>query len=106
MARNVNLPMKIHHKLHQLSGSQSKHTSHGTRTIPPFSGNPLLFSSISVDLVTGLPDSHGFDLVMVVVDHGLMKGVIYYPCTKNIDMAGLPNSFSFMFSLDLASIPR
>ena len=22
---------------------------------------------------------------MVVVDHGLMKGVIYSPCTKNID---------------------
>ena len=45
--------------------------------------SPLPFSSISVDLITGLPDSHGHDSVMVVVDHGLTKGVIYCPCTKN-----------------------
>ena len=33
------------------------------------------------------------DLVMVVVDHGLMKGVIYCPCTKNIDAAGVAQLF-------------
>ena len=49
----------------------------------------LLFSSISVDLITRLSDSHGYDSVMVVVDHGLMKGVIYSPCTKNIDADGV-----------------
>ena len=48
---------------------------------------PLPFSSILVDLITGLPDSHGFDSVMVVVHHGLSKGVIYCPCTKDIDAA-------------------
>ena len=55
--------------------------------------NPLPFSSISVDLITGLSDSHGFDSVMVVVDHGLMKGVIYCPCTKNIDSEGVAQLF-------------
>ena len=55
--------------------------------------SPLLFSSISVDLITGLPDSHGFDSVMVVVDHGLTKGVIYCPCNKNIDVAGVAQLF-------------
>ena len=55
--------------------------------------DPLPFSSISVDLITGLPDSHGFDSVMVVVDHGLMKGVIYCPCTKNIGAAGVAQLF-------------
>ena len=30
----------------------------------------LPFSSISVDLITGLPESHGCDSVMVMVDHG------------------------------------
>ena len=50
---------------------------------------PLPFSSISVDLITGLPDSHSYDSVMVMVDHGLTKGVIYCPCTKNIDTAGV-----------------
>ena len=55
--------------------------------------HPLPFSSILVDLITGLPDSHGYDSVMVVVDHGLMKGVIYCPCTKNIDSEGVAQLF-------------
>ena len=55
--------------------------------------SPLPFSSISMDFITGLPDSHGFDSVMVMVDHGLMKGVIYCPCTKNIDTAGVAQLF-------------
>ena len=54
---------------------------------------PILFSSILVDIITGLPDSHSFDSVMVMVDHGLMKGVIYCPCTKNIDTAGVAQLF-------------
>ena len=66
-------------------------------TVPRLShlavNNPLPFSSISVDLITGLPDSHRYDAVMVVVDHGLMKGVIYYPCTKNIDSEGVAQLF-------------
>ena len=55
--------------------------------------NPLPFSSISVDLITGLPDSHRYDSVMVVVDHGLTKGVIYCPCKKNIDSEGVAQLF-------------
>ena len=55
--------------------------------------NPIPFASISVDLITGLPDSHGYDAVMVMVDHGLMKGVIYSPCTKNIDSEGVAQLF-------------
>ena len=53
----------------------------------------LLFSSISVDLITGLLNSHGFDLVMVMVDHGLSKRVIYCPCSKDIDVAGVAQLF-------------
>ena len=55
--------------------------------------HPLPFSSISVDLITGLPDSHGYDSVMIVVDHGLTKGVIYCPCTKNLDSEGVTQLF-------------
>ena len=54
---------------------------------------PLPFSLILVDLITGLPKSHGYDSVMVMVDHGLTKGVIYYPCTKNIDAARVAQLF-------------
>ena len=55
--------------------------------------SPLPFSSVSVDLITGLPDSHGYDSIMVVVDHGLTKGVIYCPCTKNINSEGVAQLF-------------
>ena len=55
--------------------------------------SPLPFSSISVDLIMGLPDSHGFDSVMVVVDHGLSKEVIYCPCMKDINTAGVAQPF-------------
>ena len=55
--------------------------------------HPLPFSSISVNLITGLPDSHGYDSVMVMVDHGLMKGVIYCPCRKDIDSEGIAQLF-------------
>ena len=55
--------------------------------------SPLPFSSISVDLITGLPDSHGFDSVMVMFNHGLTKGVIYCPCSKNINVAGVAQLF-------------
>ena len=43
---------------------------------------PIPFPSILVDLITGLPDSHSFDSVMVVVDHGLTKGGNLLPLHK------------------------
>jgi hypothetical protein len=42
------------------------------------------FSQISVNLITDLPVSNGYDSVMVVVNHRLMKGVILSPCKKMI----------------------
>ena len=53
----------------------------------------LPFSSISVNLIMGLPNSHRFDSVMAVVDHGLSKGVIYCSCTKVINAAGVTELF-------------
>jgi hypothetical protein len=38
-----------------------------------------------MDLITDLPTSRGFDSILVIVDHGLTKGVILTPCTKSID---------------------
>ena len=66
-------------------------------TVPPLT--PLTstatrpFQQISIDLITGLPPSQSFDSVMVVVDHGLSKGVIYIPCHKTIDAAGVAELF-------------
>jgi hypothetical protein len=60
---------------------------------PIFSSATHPFSQISIDLITDLPKSGGFDLVMVVVDHGLMKGVILSPCKKTITSEGVAQLF-------------
>jgi hypothetical protein len=46
------------------------------------------FHQVTCDFITDLPESNGFDTIMVVVDHGLSKGVIYSPCNKTIDAKG------------------
>ncbi len=47
------------------------------------SGSHRLFGSIGIDFMTDLPLSEdGFDSIMVVVDHGLSKGVILIPTNK------------------------
>jgi len=65
------------------------------------------FSQCSIDLITDLPISDGYDSIMVVVDHGLTMGVILVPTTKkqSVDATaqilldnlykrfGLPNKF-------------
>ena len=51
------------------------------------------FQQVSVDLITNLPPSGSYDSVMVIVDHGLMKGVILCPCNKNIDAADVAKLF-------------
>ena len=51
------------------------------------------FQQVSVDLITNLPPSESFDSVMVIVDHGLTKGVILCPCNKNIDAADVAKLF-------------
>ena len=52
----------------------------------PIPGAPTTrpFAHCSRDLITDLPLSNGFDLILVVIDQGLLKGVILCPCTKTI----------------------
>jgi hypothetical protein len=59
--------------------------------IPSESTRP--YSQLSVDLITDLPLSNGFDSIMVVVDHGLTKGVILSPCNKTITAEGVADLF-------------
>jgi hypothetical protein len=51
------------------------------------------FSQVSVDLITDLPPCDGFDSVMVMVDHGLTKGVILCACKKTITSEGVAQLF-------------
>ena len=46
------------------------------------------FANCSMDLITDLPLSGGFDSILVVVDQGLSKGVILMPCNKTITSEG------------------
>jgi hypothetical protein len=57
------------------------------------STDPRPYSQISVDLITDLPPSNGFDSIMVVVDHGLSKGVTLSPCNKTISAEGVADIF-------------
>jgi len=43
------------------------------------------FSQVTCDFITDLPESDGFDSLMVVIDHGSTKRVISIPCNKTID---------------------
>jgi len=42
------------------------------------------FSHIAMDLITGLPNSKGYDAILTIVDHGCSRGTIFLPCTTTI----------------------
>jgi hypothetical protein len=64
---------------------------------PPLVSIPSMvtvpFTFLSMDLITDLPPLGGFDSIMVMVDHGLMKGVIITPCLKTITLEGVAKLF-------------
>ena len=66
-------------------------------TVPAFSLLPSScshpFQQLSVNLVMGLPLSGGFDSLLVMVDHGLLKGVVLTPCNTTIDAKGVAELF-------------
>ena len=65
-----------------------------TPTLSPLSSTcSCLFQQLSVNLVTGLPPSHDFNSLLVVVGHGLLKGVILSPCNKTINTKGVTELF-------------
>ena len=74
---------------------QSKSNTH--LTIPnlnPISSKTTLpFKQVSTDLITDLLISKGFDSILVVVNHGLMKGVKLCPCNKTIMAEGVAQLF-------------
>ena len=46
------------------------------------------FQQVTMDFITNLPISNGFDFIFIMVDQGLSKGVILRPCNKTIDAEG------------------
>jgi Integrase zinc binding domain len=43
------------------------------------------FQTISLDLITDLPVSRGYDSILTVVDHDCSKAAFFLPCQKTID---------------------
>ncbi|GBE88478.1 Transposon Tf2-6 polyprotein [Sparassis crispa] len=75
---------------------QMKLNTHPTRIpLEPIPADPhaLPFSCCTTDFITDLTVSNGFDLIMVVVDHDLTKGVILMPCLKTITAEGTAKIF-------------
>ena len=54
----------------------------------PARPNALPFETASIDFITDLPVSNGYDALMVMADHDSTKGVILAPCNKTIDTLG------------------
>lgn len=48
----------------------------------------LPFQTVSMDFITDLPMSQGYDTLMVVVDHDVTKGIVLIPTVKTIDAIG------------------
>jgi hypothetical protein len=42
---------------------------------------------VTMDFITDLPESEGFDSIMLVVDQNATKGVIFIPMNKTVSMA-------------------
>ena len=70
---------------------QNKTNTHPiTPLITPIPSNETLpFKQISYDLITGLPESNGFNALLVVVNHGLSKGVILCLTKSKINAEGV-----------------
>ena len=74
------------------SNKVNTHPSHPPLT-PISSKCTRPFQQISMDLITDLPPSCGYDSILVVVDHGLSKGVIFCPCNKTASAADIAEIF-------------
>jgi len=42
------------------------------------------FAYCSMDFITSLPFSKGYDSILSIVDHGMSKGIVLIPCKKTI----------------------
>ena len=74
---------------------QNKTNTHPTMPllIPIPSSSLPPFCQISCNLITDLPPSNGFDSLLVMVNHGLSKGVILCPTKKTVSAEGIASLF-------------
>ncbi len=49
----------------------------------------LPFQQITMDLITGLPQQHGHNVILTIVDHGCSRAAIFLPCSDTITGPGI-----------------
>jgi hypothetical protein len=47
------------------------------------------FQTISLNLITDLPVSKGYNSILTIVDHDCSKAAVFLPCQKTIDAEGI-----------------
>ena len=52
------------------------------------------FQCISLDLITKLPASQGFDSILTIVDHDCSKGAFFIPCKETVDGPGVATLYA------------
>ena len=52
------------------------------------------FHMISLNLITDLPVSDGYNSILMVVDQGCSKTAIFLPCNKMIDAIGMAHLYA------------
>ena len=71
---------------------QNKILTHQTKTplycITTKEGT-LPFQQIAMDLITGLPQHHGHNAILTIVDHGCSRTAIFLPCSDTITGPGI-----------------
>ena len=55
-------------------------------SVPP-SAQP--FEIVSMDLITQLPNSHGHDAILTIIDHSCTRAALFLPCTTNVTGEGI-----------------
>jgi len=66
---------------------QNKNLMHRTKTPLfriPSDPEAKPFLHVAMDLITGLPNSKGYDTILTIIDHGCSRGAIFLPCTTTI----------------------
>ena len=60
------------------------HKQHTPMYHIPTDPDTLLFKTITMDLITGLPTRQGFNAILMIVDHRCSRAAVFLPCTTTI----------------------
>jgi Chromo (CHRromatin Organisation MOdifier) domain len=63
------------------------------------------FQSVSMDLITDLPPSQGYNAILTIVDQGCTKAAKFIPCTTNITGEGVATLY-FRHLIPWFGVPR